>query len=161
MGTRIVTSAWSNKGRALKIKEVLMVLQGDAKRKYQREWIATRRSEYFADKVCVSCGSTSNLELDHIDRLQKVTHKILSWRESRRLEEIAKCQILCEPCHQAKSSKEMRKLLSYDENGVCKQGHNLSAVGFYRNKKTGKCCSYCHHISRSIKRNGKIKTIEE
>lgn len=58
-----------------------------------------RRAAFFADKVCVKCGATEQLELDHIDRRQKKHHAIWSWSEKRREAEIAKCQVLCRECH--------------------------------------------------------------
>ena len=76
------------------------------KREYARIWIQNRRQTWFANKVCVNCGSTENLELDHINPTTKIDHKIWSWTESRRLEELEKCQVLCEDCHLIKSINE-------------------------------------------------------
>lgn len=73
---------------------------------YQREWMRQRRATYFEGKVCTHCGSGGELELDHIDPFTKVSHNIWSWKESRRLEELAKCQVLCKPCHKAKTQKD-------------------------------------------------------
>jgi 5-methylcytosine-specific restriction endonuclease McrA len=75
-------------------------------RKFQREWIAKRRADFFEGKSCIKCNSTKRLELDHIDRANKVSNSIWSWKESRRLEEIAKCQILCYHCHKEKTGLE-------------------------------------------------------
>jgi 5-methylcytosine-specific restriction endonuclease McrA len=75
----------------------------EAQREYQRRWIADRRSSFFAGKTCVQCGSSENLELDHIDPASKTEHRIWSWSEERRLAEIAKCQVLCAGCHLLKS----------------------------------------------------------
>lgn len=77
-----------------------------ARLEYQRNWIASRRSTFFAGKSCVECGSTEQLELDHIDPAQKVTHRIWSWSAKRRNEELAKCQILCSDCHSDKTINE-------------------------------------------------------
>src|ERR1035437_4652710 len=71
----------------------------EQRRKYAREWVAKRRVDFFADKRCVQCGSTDRMELDHIDRTQKVSHSIWSWSAKRRNAEIAKCQVLCHDCH--------------------------------------------------------------
>jgi len=71
----------------------------EAQREYQRQWVARRRAEFFADKECVKCGSTDRLELDHIDPEAKVSHRIWSWSAARREVEIAKCQVLCHECH--------------------------------------------------------------
>jgi 5-methylcytosine-specific restriction endonuclease McrA len=83
-----------------------MTLQGDKKREYQKEWIAKRRNEYFANKVCAICGANNNLELDHINSEEKETHRIWSWCKEKRDKELKKCQILCEQCHKEKTSKE-------------------------------------------------------
>ena len=77
-------------------------------REYSREWLAVRRREYFAGKDCADCGSQERLELDHIDPRAKVDHKIWSWSAARREVELAKCQVLCHPCHLAKT-KEHRE----------------------------------------------------
>lgn len=75
----------------------------EAKRKYQREWLRKRRSDFFKDKECINCGTVENLQLDHIDPKTKVTHRIWSWSKQRRDTEIAKCQVLCAVCHLEKS----------------------------------------------------------
>lgn len=83
-----------------------MPLFGEAKRKYQREWMAARRAEgikYLGGK-CVKCSSKSNLNVDHIDSKKKVDHRIWSWAEDKRKKELDKCQLLCETCHQIKTT---------------------------------------------------------
>jgi hypothetical protein len=79
----------------------------ERKRAYQRDWIARRRAAFFAGKTCETCGSTERLELDHIDRTQKVTHKIWSSSKAKREAEIAKCRVLCHECHKARSRVQM------------------------------------------------------
>ena len=83
-----------------------MPLTGERKREYDREWVRKRREQFFDGKSCVECGSIDRLELDHIDRATKVSHKIWSWSEARRNEELAKCQVLCHDCHLSKTAKE-------------------------------------------------------
>lgn len=80
-----------------------------AKKEYQRQWYANRRAGFFEGKACVECGDMDNLELDHIDPSQKVSHRIWSWSADRRAEEIAKCQVLCSECHLAKTRSERPK----------------------------------------------------
>lgn len=75
----------------------------EAQREYQRKWKARRRADFFADKCCVRCGSTERLELDHKDPKLKISHNIWSWSKERREAEIAKCQVLCNECHQVKT----------------------------------------------------------
>ena len=81
----------------------------DAQREYQRLWMRRRRDQYFSGKSCSSCGSVENLELDHIDPSGKVSHRIWSWSDARRSEELAKCQVLCSACHDLKSSSELTR----------------------------------------------------
>jgi 5-methylcytosine-specific restriction endonuclease McrA len=80
----------------------------EQQRQFQREWVARRRAEWFADKECVRCGSTDRLELDHIDpstKQHKKHHNVWSWSPARRDAEIAKCQVLCHECHVAKTQE--------------------------------------------------------
>lgn len=79
---------------------------GEQKRQYQREWMADRRARFFSDKVCARCGSRENLELDHIDPKQKVSHHIWSWSAERRAGELAKCQVLCRTHHLEKNQEQ-------------------------------------------------------
>lgn len=91
----------------------------DEMREYQRLWMARRRAEFFGDKACVKCGSDERLELDHIDPALKVSHRIFSWSESRRLAEIAKCQILCHDCHVQKC-RDNNEHARGEANGMAK-----------------------------------------
>ncbi len=68
-------------------------------REYARLWIARRRAEYMADKACLDCGATEQLEIDHVDPTQKVSHRIWSWSAARRSAELAKCVVRCRECH--------------------------------------------------------------
>lgn len=82
----------------------------EARRAYQRQWIAARRERWFAENgPCVQCGSNVNLQLDHIDPAIKISHRIWSWSQRRLTEELAKCQVLCEECHKKKTAE------SYEE----------------------------------------------
>ena len=80
----------------------------ETRRAYGRGWVARRRRAFFADKCCVDCGSTSDLELDHVDPALKVSHKIWSWSASARAAEIAKCVARCHYCHVARHAAERR-----------------------------------------------------
>lgn len=75
-------------------------------RNYQRNWVAKRRAKFFEDKLCLKCGGQYKLELHHRNRNEKVTHKIWSWSKERQLVEIAKCDILCDSCHQLQTNKQ-------------------------------------------------------
>lgn len=56
---------------------------------------------------CVGCGTTENLQFDHIDRKKKsfTIGKILeSSLENKLIPEAKKCQLLCKSCHQIKTT---------------------------------------------------------
>lgn len=89
---------------------------------YQRRWIANRRANFFADKSCVTCGATKNLELDHINPADKTSHKIWSWAKKRREAEIAKCQVLCTECHKAKTYEQRSHKAQHGRGGMYKKG---------------------------------------
>lgn len=76
-------------------------------RKYQREWIKQRRETYLKDKKCEKCGSHDELEIDHIDRTKKWSHRLWSYSHKIIIEELEKCQILCRMCHILKSVAEL------------------------------------------------------
>lgn len=89
-------------------------------REFQRKWKAKRRADFFRGKKCVVCGSTERLELDHINRENKKDHKIWTWREERRNEEIRKCQVLCKKCHIQKTNREKGEHLKHGTVGMYK-----------------------------------------
>lgn len=53
---------------------------------------------------CAVCGAGESLEIDHIDKTQKSYNplsRMVKW--ATLLLELAKCQLLCETCHDDKS----------------------------------------------------------
>lgn len=72
-------------------------------REYQKTWIAERRRKWFADKVCVDCGTRKNLTLDHCNPKEKVDHRIWSWSDERREAELKKCVVRCWKHHVEKT----------------------------------------------------------
>jgi len=73
-------------------------------RRKNRERSTARRVKWFIENgPCKHCGSWDDLELDHIDPATKIDHKIWSWTDLRREEELKKCQPLCYDCHKAKT----------------------------------------------------------
>jgi hypothetical protein len=79
-------------------------------RTYQAAWVQRRRAEWLAaNGPCVQCGSADQLEVDHIDRGEKLSHRIWSWTPARRDAELAKCQVLCAECHREKTAAENRR----------------------------------------------------
>jgi hypothetical protein len=97
----------------------------EKRKEYARLWIAERRKEWFDENgPCVDCGSLDELELDHVDPSQKVTHRIWSWSKERRDNELSKCVIRCRACHHIKSinncnyrNMDSKDTLNYDQ--VC------------------------------------------
>ncbi len=74
---------------------------------YQRRWTQRRRLDWLAaNGPCVECGSWFDLQVDHIDPATKLNHNVWSWTKERREVELAKCQVLCRPCHAKKTAKE-------------------------------------------------------
>ena len=55
---------------------------------------------------CVNCGSTSNLEVDHIDPYTKTArpHDIQRWRDPTSHPDFLNLQLLCKSCHVLKSA---------------------------------------------------------
>ena len=70
---------------------------------YWQRWYADRRAAWFAGRTCVRCGSDTDLELDHVDSSTKVSSTVWGWSQDRRDAELAKCQVLCRPCHLLKT----------------------------------------------------------
>ena len=85
---------------------------GIQKRQYQIEWLQRRRTDWLeANGPCVKCGSQADLEVDHIDRASKVSHRLWGWTAERREAELAKCQVLCRNCHIEKTRAENERPL--------------------------------------------------
>jgi len=79
-------------------------------REYHRKYWRIRRQKIFdfLGGECINCKSTHNLEVDHIDPLDKSfdIKKNVSISNPEVLEELKKCQLLCRDCHLEKTSKE-------------------------------------------------------
>jgi hypothetical protein len=89
-----------------------MAYFGDKKRKYQAEWRKSRRQQWIDAKgPCKQCGSNESLEIDHINPDDKQYHTRELWSRSAAIRdaELAKCQVLCWSCHQAKTKEEHRE----------------------------------------------------
>lgn len=115
----------------------------EKQREYQKQWMASRRADFFKDKSCVECKSVENLELDHIDPSKKITHNIWSWSKSRREEELAKCQVLCKECHKEKTREQF----------------TTSTHGTYAMRVNHGCeCEQCKEYIRRIKREWRART---
>lgn len=84
--------------------------------KYYKEYMSRRRKERreMAIKLlggqCVRCGSTEALQFDHIDPTEK-SFPLSGCDVSlvRFLEEVKKCQLLCQKCHSDKTILDLGK----------------------------------------------------
>ena len=72
---------------------------------------------------CVGCGTTTDLQFDHMDRTQKEFSigKCLDYSMKRLLPEVDKCQLLCYSCHEYKS------LINHDKDKLA-EGYRVESV---------------------------------
>ena len=94
---------WADKNR-----EEINKKRQDRKRKHKQYLI-----EMLGGK-CLGCGTTKNLQFDHIDRTEKsfCIGSSLASKLEKLVEEANKCQLLCETCHQHKT------LVNHDCNNL-------------------------------------------
>lgn len=116
---------------------------------YQLKRYHARRQEAIENLggKCVACGTTENLELDHIDPSTKSfpISKLWSISKAKFLEELAKCQLLCNSCHIIKSKQDNKKPITH---------------GKYWATYKHKCiCEECmsYRISHKIEKRSKYK----
>lgn len=79
---------------------------------YNKIYYDKRRQEllFRLGNSCNKCGSTENLEFDHVDPSTKL-HSIskILYRADLLEDELGKCQLLCKPCHVEKTRAENKK----------------------------------------------------
>lgn len=80
-----------------------------------RTYMANRRARRLADLrqmlggKCARCGTTDDLQFDHVDPSTKtfeISGRKLDGPWDDLLAEVAKCQLLCEPCHIKKTAED-------------------------------------------------------
>ena len=99
---------------------------------------------------CCKCGSTENLEFDHINPEDKkdVIANLLVKSKERLLDELKKCQLLCTNCHYEKTLKDLNhedaKLIHgtissirYCKCEICKKAKREYNKEYGLRKKTG------------------------
>jgi hypothetical protein len=107
----------------------------DAERAKLAAYRAKRRAEciaYLGGK-CVQCGSTDELDIDHIDpstKSFKISNRLNS-RWSILEPELRKCQLLCRPCHIVKTEPESRFAAAMLRAGR-RAGSRGKAVAFWQ-----------------------------
>lgn len=85
--------------------------QKEALHQWYLNVVRKRREDWFIENgPCTKCGSSEQLELDHVDPSKKVSHAIWSWAKARRLAELEKCQALCHTCHAAKTTEFFKEI---------------------------------------------------
>jgi 5-methylcytosine-specific restriction endonuclease McrA len=83
-------------------------------RRWHRERNARIRAEWIAaNGPCTACGSSVDLEVDHVDPrtkdpLLRRGTGLWTWSKARREAELAKCQVLCQICHVKKTTDEQQ-----------------------------------------------------
>ena len=79
---------------------------------YHRLYYYKRRAKMIAylGVACAHCGSTDQLEFDHIDPALKSfdINENMTLNNPEVRAELDKCQLLCRPCHEAKTAAEHR-----------------------------------------------------
>lgn len=109
----------------------------EKQREYQRELLKNRRFEWIAENgPCRQCGSSENLQIDHIDKSTKISHRIWSWSKLRREVELEKCQVLCSSCHFAKTALENQRPIPHGTDSAytkrscrcnsCREAHRVA-----------------------------------
>ena len=124
---------------------------------YQREYQRKRYERRMAEArdalggTCSSCGSLLDLQLDHVDPTTKVMTVADMTRlgDQRFWEEVAKCQLLCHPCHVAKSRVELSAMAKARQPQV----HGISSYN-----KRGCRCDVCVEAKRSSRESGRTVT---
>jgi hypothetical protein len=89
----------------------LMPRDKEQAREYSRLWTNNRRVAWIESKgsKCNLCGITNvPFDIDHVDPKTKTYRVANIWgrNEQIRTTELAKCQVLCKPCHKAKTRVE-------------------------------------------------------
>jgi hypothetical protein len=90
-------------------------------REYTKRYIANLRAAWIAEQgdKCNYCATTQGpFDIDHINRALK-THKVTRlWfmNKATRDAELAKCQVLCKPCHKQKTRYE--RMIHNPEHGT-------------------------------------------
>ena len=117
-------------------------------RDYQNDWKKKRREQWLAaNGPCAWCGSADDLEVDHIDPSQKVTHRIWTYSDERRAAELAKCQVLCKRCNQFKN-----------ETLLLRFAYHGSATMY---KRHGCRCDRCRTYKRMDARRYRVGKVAE
>ena len=131
----------------------------EAYNEYMREYMSRRYKER-RDQVierlggkCARCSSTDDLQLDHKDPkiksfpISRLINK--SWK--RCLEELAKCQLLCEKCHKKKTRQDALEFkTNMGENNVQSKLTEKRVLEARRRYKKGCRQNGCKQLAREF-----------
>ena len=121
-------------------------------REYMREYMKERYQQRREQAVevlggaCAKCGSTEDMEVDHIDPAKKEMDfaRMTMVSEERFLEELKKCQLLCDRCHNTKTAKSRGFKMARGTHGT---------LSSYRYCK----CDECKEAKRKHNREYRLK----
>lgn len=132
--------AWRSPEAAVRIPEAQRRYNQAKKAKAKEK----RRAWIEANGPCVRCGSWERLQVDHIDPRSKEIEIVYVWSASqeKRERELAKCQILCFPCHCQKNWEDIRAGITRHPSPrttVCHKGHPRTEENTYWFKGYAQC----------------------
>lgn len=99
----------------------------EERNRYNRAWQRARKRRIFhlLGNECVECGATEKLQLDH--KINKGKRVATIWQRAWSVveKELPKLQLLCEPCHIAKTRAEVKQRnLRIDPGSIIMGGHD-------------------------------------
>jgi 5-methylcytosine-specific restriction endonuclease McrA len=79
--------------------------------------VRAERKQYahkFLGGSCSKCGSTNNLEMDHLDPATKVNNvsRMFTYSMAKFMAELRKCQLLCTNCHRERTKLQSLNVVS-------------------------------------------------
>lgn len=125
-------------------------------REYMKEYMLKRYHDRRNKAVvklggsCYTCGATEKLQFDHIDRNNKsfTIAKLSSVNEKKFWEEIEKCQLLCEDCHQNKTLDDLGQVSAKNTHGT------LSSMRYCK-------CALCKKAKADYMREWRKKKLQK
>ncbi len=124
---------------------------------YMREYMLRRyhqrRERILAElgRKCARCGSEEDIEIDHVDRSKKgfsIGIRLSGVSAKKLVSEISKCQLLCRPCHQNKSIKDLGLKVAKGNHGT---------ISSYRYCKCEKCRAAVRKYRRKLRERKKLE----
>lgn len=118
------------------------------RKEYYKEWFAKIRQERidYLGGQCVKCGSVEKLEFDHIDpSLKEFDISAVCYSIENIIDELNKCQLLCEDCHLEKTKED--SMTKY-----CTHGHEMTEENTYwavrKSGRRDRRCKECRKVHK-------------